>query len=331
MADRPASSDGGADMALLGACRKGDLRRVEELWPRAKFPRETFKSISSLEAKPNEEFDYFENVLHAACAEGRTDVVKYLVEKQHMFVDKPDSLGRTPLLIASEGGHTAIATLTGIGCLGIVNMTDCDGQAPFHAACATGNVELIELLHRNGANMNGAAEKWIRSDDGCWCKCKLTPFAAAVLLGSKAAVDCLLKLLGVDYKTTVRCLTCKPGFELDNCDLNFLSPLEHLEMSHPKRQRRITPVKERAAKIGIALPPTPTGLRDRVADGDVVIEDLVHARKELQRHQKSCQQRVDRAEMQQAKGSATYQRFRARSSLCNEKSRRMKKKHKTSA
>ena len=137
-------------------------------------PRETFKSISSLEAKPNEEFDYFENVLHAACAEGRTDVVKYLVEKQHMFVDKPDSLGRTPLLIASEGGHTAIATLTGIGCLGIVNMADCDGQAPFHAACATGNVELIELLHRNGANMNGAAEKWIRSDDGCWCKCKLT-------------------------------------------------------------------------------------------------------------------------------------------------------------
>ena len=91
MADRPASSDGGADMALLGACRKGDLRRVEELWPRAKFPREMFKSISSLEAKPNEEFDHFENVLHAACAEGRTDVVKYLVEKQHMFVDKPGS------------------------------------------------------------------------------------------------------------------------------------------------------------------------------------------------------------------------------------------------
>ena len=49
MADRPASSDGGADMALLGACRKGDLRRVEELWPRAKFLREMSKSISSPE------------------------------------------------------------------------------------------------------------------------------------------------------------------------------------------------------------------------------------------------------------------------------------------
>jgi hypothetical protein len=91
MANRPASSNGGADMALLGACRKGDLRRVEELWPCAKFPREMFKFISSFEAKPNEEFDHFENVLHAACAEGRTDVVKYLVEKQHMFVVKPDS------------------------------------------------------------------------------------------------------------------------------------------------------------------------------------------------------------------------------------------------
>ena len=136
--------------------------------------------------------------------------------------------------------------------------------------------------------------------------------------------------VGCGLQNNIRCLTCKPGFELDNCDLNFLSPLEHLEMSRPKRQRRTTPVKERAAKIGIALPPTPTGLRDRVA-GDVVTEDLVHARKELQRHQKPCQQRVSRAEMQQAKGSATYQRFRARSSLCNEKSRRMKKKNKTSA
>jgi len=84
--------------------------------------------------------------------------------------------------------------------------------------------------------------------------------------------------------------------------------------SKPKRQRRTTPVKDRAAKVGLALPPTPAGLRDRIAES--TITDLRLARKEMQRHQKKCQQKTERAEMQQAKESAKYQRYCARSAVC---------------
>ena len=326
MADRPASSERpDVDTALLEACRKGDLRRVESMWPLAKLPRETFKSVvrregpDCVDGPPVPEFEQFENVLHAACAGGHLDVIKYLVEKQHMFLDTCDALGRSPLKIACDGGHTACAKVLGASYAPIVNLADRDGQTPFHVACSKGNVELIELLHRYGADLNTPSTQWLRhEDDRHWCKVRLTPFAAAVLSDSRPAVDCLLRFPSTDCETRVECTSCAEGFELGNCDLRCMDPLECRATgaieSKPKRQRRTTPVKDRAAKVGLALPPTPAGLRDRIAES--TITDLRLARKEMQRHQKKCQQKTERAEMQQAKESAKYQRYCARSAVC---------------
>ena len=61
------------------------------------------------------------------------------------------------------------------------------------------------------------------------------------------------------------------------------------------RERRGTPVKERAKKAGVALPPTPDGVRDAIDSGTP--ETQRRARKQLQRHQKHCQQKVSRAEV----------------------------------
>ena len=61
------------------------------------------------------------------------------------------------------------------------------------------------------------------------------------------------------------------------------------------RERRGTPVKERAKKAGVALPPTPDGVRDAIDSGTP--ETQRRARKQLQRHQKHCHQKVSRAEV----------------------------------
>ena len=65
-----------------------------------------------------------------------------------------------------------------------------------------------------------------------------------------------------------------------------------------KRPRRATPVKERAAKVGVELPPTPAGVRDAIAsDSPNTCKEGKRLRLlQRNRHQKSLQQRVQREE-----------------------------------
>ena len=76
-----------------------------------------------------------------------------------------------------------------------------------------------------------------------------------------------------------------------------------------KRKRRTTPMKDRAAKLGIGLPPTPHGTRQDLASEDV--ERQRKAKRRLQRHQKACHQVVDRAEKEQDYDDHLYYRRRA--------------------
>ena len=77
-----------------------------------------------------------------------------------------------------------------------------------------------------------------------------------------------------------------------------------------KRQRRTTPVKARAAKAGIVLPPTPAGIRDDIqADSP---RTRSQGKKDLQRHQQACQQVVDRAERKQGNDEARHERLQAK-------------------
>ena len=76
------------------------------------------------------------------------------------------------------------------------------------------------------------------------------------------------------------------------------------------RQCRGTPVKERAINAGVTLPPTPPSTRPTIRDGSPGSKKL--ARKQLQRHQKSCHQRVERAEKTADEGSSQCEQFRAK-------------------
>ena len=76
-----------------------------------------------------------------------------------------------------------------------------------------------------------------------------------------------------------------------------------------KRKRRGTPVKERAVKAGVSLPPTPDGIRAPLADESPATNKK--RLRQLQRHQTACRQLVDRAEKRADEDSTECRRFRS--------------------
>ena len=149
------------DLALLlRACEEGDLPRVRLLWSRAEHPpprHPTFQFTMDPDPGQSERIVVLQNLLHVAAEGGRLSVIKFLVEEKKMLLGVMDSRGRSPLLLACSGAHTACAAQLEVESPAIVNLADRDGMTPFHAACAAGNVELIDLLHRRGADMNTTA------------------------------------------------------------------------------------------------------------------------------------------------------------------------------
>ena len=77
-----------------------------------------------------------------------------------------------------------------------------------------------------------------------------------------------------------------------------IEDIDELISRKRRNPRRTTPVKQRAKKIGLELPPTPSGIRQALAGEDD--EPKNDARRRLQRHQKACQQAVDRGEKARA-------------------------------
>ena len=77
-----------------------------------------------------------------------------------------------------------------------------------------------------------------------------------------------------------------------------MEDIDELISRKRRNPRRTTPVKQRAKKIGLELPPTPSGIRQALAGEDD--EPKNDARRRLQRHQKACQQAVDRGEKARA-------------------------------
>ena len=145
------------------------------------------------------------------------------------------------------------------------------------------------------------------------CSVRMTAVAALCLTGTDDDIYKLIKA-GADYQTPAKCLSCSNGSCATVTGIGK-APLEvarerGLDMqwidslvSSGKRPRRTTPVKQRAAKIGVELPPTPSGIREALADGD---DDRKRkARRLLQRHQKACHQKVDRVEKEREFVTAT--------------------------
>lgn len=90
-----------------------------------------------------------DDAIGAAAAHGHLEVVQYLVEKGPSWIDGKHSNG-TPLSFASKYGWLEVAEYLITKGAEI----DANDNQALRWACETGQLEIIECLHRNGANIH---------------------------------------------------------------------------------------------------------------------------------------------------------------------------------
>ena len=204
------------------------------------------------------------------------------------------------------------AKLVLTGCTNVHNMADKDGQTPFHAACTSGNMALVELLCRIGVDsLNKPAFLWQKAErTEKWHQLSLSPIAAAVCFHCKGVIR-LLRECNLDAESPLVCNTCP----LNKCGFGGgCTPIELAErhglavaLKGKAKCKHTTPVPDHAAKLGLALRPTPDGVRDQLSSSSPSIRDK--GRRAMQRHQKACHQLVDRAELKRGRERETLPSF----------------------
>eukprot|EP00928_Gymnodinium_smaydae_P039337 TRINITY_DN26891_c0_g1_i1.p1 TRINITY_DN26891_c0_g1~~TRINITY_DN26891_c0_g1_i1.p1 ORF type:complete len:167 (-),score=34.84 TRINITY_DN26891_c0_g1_i1:131-631(-) len=108
--------------------------------------------------------DDFGNQLLAAAAAGREDSCEELLAAKPELVNFCDYEGRTPLIFAAAGGHTA-ACLTLLKARAEVDATDRHGKTPLAYAAGPRHVEACRVLLDYGAEIE--ATDCIVRDMGC--------------------------------------------------------------------------------------------------------------------------------------------------------------------
>ena len=130
---------------------------------------------------------------------------------------------------------------------------------------------------------------------------RISPLALATVQGKADVVKLLL-----EWGARRRVLDEKIA-ELGATPLELAEKDAHTDMVEflqspggSKRPRRQTPVKSRVPQMwgSSCLAPTPAGVREAIDGGSP--NTLREGKRKLQRHQKACQQKVDRAEAKAA-------------------------------
>ena len=293
------------ERALRDACLVGDLAQFEELVKPWNGDAELAarKYCVALDIAIDETGH---NFLHSACDGGNAEIVRRLAWEHNVPVGTKDAVGQTPFHIACSNGHAECARNALHPAL--LSWRDKRGQTPFHAACVCGSIETVRFLYERNVNIELPAEVELDSH-----RLSMTPLMAAVYSNHADLVRSLL-----DWKanrdTQVRCVTCAGECEWDNTSLLEVAQLHNdgeivslLGSGATKRKRRETPVKDRAAKVNVTLPPTPDGVRDAILSDSP--QTKADGKCRLQRYQKACQQKVERAERTSGDPS-TAARFR---------------------
>lgn len=147
--------------------------------------------------------------LHEACANGRKNIVDFLLQNKKIQINGTDASGRTPLLISCQNGFTDLVDtllMKGVS----VTKADNNGQAPLHIAASGGLVEISELLLKHKASINQI------------CKCGYTPLTLACRKGSLDLVHLFL-----NFRADINGLSEKyqltPLYEAYTNNHNYLS------------------------------------------------------------------------------------------------------------
>ena len=284
------------ERALRDACLGGDLAQFEELvkpWNgKAEFAARKYCVALDIAIDKTGR-----NFLHWACDGGNAEIVRRLRLEHNVPVGTKDVFGQTPFHIACSKGHTECAR-NAVATTAILSWRDDLGQTPFHAACVCGSVETITFLFQRNVSIETPAELECGNTE-VEHRLSMTPLMAAVYNNYPEVVRLLLNWKA-NHDTILRCTKCTGECEWDEMSLLDVAQLHgdgaivQLLGGGTKRKRRETPVKDRAAKVDVTLPPTPDGVRDAIlSDSPRVKAD---GKRRLQRHQKACQQKVERVE-----------------------------------
>ncbi|QIV94304.1 ankyrin repeat domain-containing protein [Allofrancisella frigidaquae] len=85
------------------------------------------------------------NLLYISCENGHTEIVKLLLAKANLDINRPISTGSTPLYISCENGHTEIVKLL-LAKNAVINKPIDGGYTPLFIACNKGHIEIVKLL-----------------------------------------------------------------------------------------------------------------------------------------------------------------------------------------
>ena len=266
--------------------------------------------------------------LHAAAAKGHTNVVRYLLS-HGADVEQPRGAFQPhdvmTLQLSGSAGSSALWVACSNGCVSTaqfllshgaqIGSTDDAGRTPLHAACSAGHSEVVRLLLENGASHDVVS--W---DD-------MTPLMQACAEGHCECVRVLLEagadpfrfyhvskhLKGqpdhvnaysfgnrevVDYirglPTYVAYIAAQRAFVVDPTR----SPPSSPQTKRQRKPQRLTPLGDRAMKVGVShkLQATPPGIRETIHTGSPSSSVVQGAKKKLQAVQTANHQIVSRAE-----------------------------------
>ena len=268
------------------------------------------------------EFDE-KSFLHLAVQGENVEIVAHLADLCGGVtgaMNRQDTLGRTPFQLACKYGKLDFVDVlwnrrrTGDRLL--LNTTDTDGQSPFHAACQSGCVPLVIWLYEHGAEIEAPAvvrqfsvapseteeaEQWapqytvdFRSSSPLVCATIYRHMdIVKLLLGWGANRNTTAEVVGDAPSDNAKFFDKKKPVEIAKCQgLDELAML--FNDDGPTRLRRTTPIKERAEKANVLLPPTPGGIRSGISDGSP--STVRESKKRLHKHQKACHKKVALAE-----------------------------------
>ena len=86
--------------------------------------------------------------LHLASYNGCVDIVRYLISKEDCDLNSRDRVGNTPLHLACEKGHLEVVQcLVDMDC--DINVRNCHSDAPLHIAYGHGHLDIVKFLVSN--------------------------------------------------------------------------------------------------------------------------------------------------------------------------------------